>query len=123
MTYKYLTLIVATVFLLISNSTYSSETKNQTWTQNQTNKLYMRTITKDQCMLKAIDSLKDCETDSSCIEWVSVITNMCITHASGDIKKLCNNYKIKYIDKYCAPDYLDERHCKVLHIQNILSCP
>jgi len=52
------------------------------WSQSQLTETYMRSISKNMCMLKTIESLKNCESDK-CIKTLAAVTGDCVTFAQG----------------------------------------
>jgi hypothetical protein len=97
-----------------------AENKEGIWDQKQLNESYMRSLSKDECMIKTIKTLKTCKSDD-CIKTMAGILGDCLTWSSGEEKSFCSDYEEKYIRTYC-PYYLDDKRCLVLHVLYDIVC-
>jgi hypothetical protein len=85
------------------------------WKKSELNESYMRTLTKHQCMLKSVGTLKlGCRT-RECLLSVGAIIGDCVHWASGDHALFCASFKTEYVGSYCATNDLDARACTVIH--------
>ncbi|MNC16297.1 hypothetical protein D3C81_1132960 [compost metagenome] len=92
------------------------------WAKADLSELYMRELSKHQCMEKTIASLKSGCTSDQCLKTLAGISGDCITWAKGDAMEFCTSYRQAYISRYCATNELDARSCILLHIAEPKDC-
>ena len=91
------------------------------WSQSQLTETYMRSISKDICMLKTIESLKKCDSDK-CIKTLAAVTGDCVTFAQGSMNDFCSSYDLNYTTKYCDTGILSEKACRLIQATKTVSC-
>jgi hypothetical protein len=100
----------------------SDDSPASAWTQADLTELYMRELSKHQCMEKTIASLKSGCISDQCLKTLAGINGDCIAWAKGDAMEFCTSYKQTYISRYCATNELDARRCVLLHIAEPKNC-
>ena len=101
--------------IFLCDGAYAGD-KKDIWVQEQLNESYMHSLSKEECMIKTIKTLKICNNDA-CIKTMAGIVGDCITWASGEERSFCREYEEKYIRAYCrSADYLDDKRCLLLHV-------
>ena len=91
------------------------------WEQAELTEGYMRELTKDQCMLKTINSLKTCET-KYCMNAMADVVGDCVTWAKGDLHEFCEEYRERYMVSYCLSRELSRTGCAVVHTGKSVLC-
>ena len=92
------------------------------WKQIELTQKFMSSLTKDQCVLKTISSLKVDNPSEKYIKILAGITGDCVTLASGNIESWCKSYSKNYIRNICSKNILDARDCTLIHVMYISSC-
>jgi hypothetical protein len=107
---------------------YKSASKRNTqsiqiseWSQSELTESYMRSISKNMCMLKTIESLKKCESED-CIRTMAGVTGDCVTFAQGSIDDFCSTYNSNFIIKYCESGVLSENACMFIRNAKLVLC-
>jgi len=59
------------------------------WKQEELNEQFMRSLTKQQCMVKTVADLKAGCTTEQCMKTLGGITGDCVTWATGSIATFC----------------------------------
>lgn len=95
--------------------------KTEMWKQEQLNETYMRSLSKDACMAKTINSLKACDSEL-CIKTMAGVTGDCVAYASGEKESFCKNYEGKYIKEYCTSKHLSNSSCTLIYGFNKIYC-
>jgi hypothetical protein len=95
--------------------------KTEMWKQEQLNETYMRSLSKDECMAKTINSLKACDSDR-CIKTMAGVAGDCVTYGSGEKESFCKNYEDKYIKEYCTSKQLNNSSCALIYGFNKIYC-
>lgn len=95
--------------------------KIEMWKQEQLNEAYMRSLSKDECMAKTIQSLKACDSER-CIKTMAGVTGDCVTYGSGEKESFCKNYDNKYIKEYCTSKQLSNSSCALIYGFNRIYC-
>ena len=109
--------------LICMTGTVNSAPSYKVWRNGQLNEKYMRSISKHDCMIKSIVTLKTvCKQNESCIQTTGGVLGDCVTWAKGDIETFCNGYDEKYIKRYCTSDYLTEKQCVLINLGNSHWC-
>ena len=88
--------------------------KTEMWKQEQLNETYMRSLSKDECMAKTINSLKSCDSER-CIKTMAGVTGDCVVYGSGEKENFCKNYEGKYIKEYCNSKQLSNSSCALIY--------
>lgn len=91
------------------------------WKKEELNENYMRSLSKNNCMSKTVQSLKKCNGDPKCITNFAGIVGDCVTWASGEKETFCENYNNNFLRSYC-PSSLDNKNCMFLYGFNELYC-
>lgn len=92
------------------------------WKQSELTEDYMKSLTKQQCMVKTIASLKtDCKSDA-CLKTLAGISGDCTTWAQGDLQEFCTSFDASYLQRYCWSNVLDARSCMFLNIGKAVNC-
>ena len=91
------------------------------WSQTELAEAYMSGISKNMCMLKTIESLKKCDSES-CIRTMAGITGDCVSYAHGSMDDFCSNYKSNYISKYCDSGVLNKNASDFIRSAKIFFC-
>ena len=92
------------------------------WKQEELNEQFMRSLTKQQCMVKTVADLKAGCTTEQCMKTLGGITGDCVTWATGSIATFCATYDRDYIARYCVSNELDARRCVFLHVAKPSLC-
>lgn len=92
------------------------------WKQVELTQSFMESITKDQCVIKTISSLKVDNQSETYIKTLAGITGDCVTWASGEMNTFCKSYSANYIRNICSTNTLDARDCVLIHIIHLQSC-
>ena len=102
---------------------YATETINTTgaWTQAEMTESYMRQLTKDQCMEKTVNLLKTCDSQN-CVNTMAAVIGDCVTLAEGDMDEFCENYRERYMVKYCLSGELSGMGCAVVETGQGVLC-
>lgn len=108
------------IIIFISTIVYAGS-KTDYWIQEQLDETYMRSLSKNECMSKTINSLKVCNSDH-CIKTMAGVTGDCLVSSSGKMEIFCKNYKEKYIKPYCLSKYFDDRTCRLFYAIDEVSC-
>jgi len=91
------------------------------WSQPQLTETYMRSISKNMCMLKTIESLKECDSDN-CIKTLAAVTGDCVSFAQGSMNVFCSSYDLNYTNEYCDTGILSEKACKLIQVTKTVFC-
>ena len=110
--------IVFLIFMVFQMA-HANETA---WKQSELTQGFMESLTKDQCVLKTISSLKVDNPSEMYIQTLAGITGDCVTWASGEMNVFCKSYSKSYIRKICSTNTLDARDCVLIHIIYQQSC-
>jgi hypothetical protein len=108
------------LLIFLCDGVYAEDRKD-IWAKEQLNESYMRSLSKDECMIKTINTLKVCNSDA-CLKNLGGIAGDCITWASGEENSFCADYEEKYIRIYCRSDHFDDRLCYFLDIVYDVMC-
>ena len=112
-----------TLFILIFfTSTAYADTDKYIWKNNELNESYMRSITKHDCMLKAVATLKLVCKSGQCIKTVGGVTGDCLEWSKGTRSEFCQDFETKYIQRYCVSGFLDPRRCELIQMSNKYYC-
>jgi len=115
-----MSIIKGIILLLIFVQTiFANETA---WKQAELTQKFMSSLTKDQCVLKTISSLKVDNPSEEYIKTLAGITGDCVTWASGNIDVWCKSYSKNYIRNICSKNILDARDCTLIHVMYENSC-
>ena len=90
------------------------------WVQAELTEKYMRELTKDQCMLKTINSLQTCGT-KDCIDAMAGVVGNCVTWGKGDLLQFCEEYRERYIVS-CLSGELSRAACAVVYPSESVLC-
>jgi len=91
------------------------------WKQEQLNKKYMQSISKDKCMSKTISSLKICDSQR-CLKNMGGVSGDCLVFASGEKDNFCQNYEARYTNTYCPSKDLGDSICRLLYTLENVYC-
>lgn len=120
---QFLSVLVLLLSCMGANAQQASGQSPATpWAETDLTELYMRDLSKHQCMKKTIASLKSGCTSDQCLKTLAGINGDCITWAKGDATEFCASYRQAYISRYCATNELDARRCILLHIAEPKDC-
>lgn len=100
-------LIIASVFV---NSFAIAQQEDNAWQETQLNEIFMKKISKEQCMNKTLSSMKDGCNSDSCVKTIAGVLGDCLTWARGNQVSYCVNYDLNYT-KQCIDNKLDGRAC------------
>ncbi len=107
------------LLLIFVQSIFANETA---WKREELTQKFMSSLTKDQCVLKTISSLKVDNSSEENIKTLAGITGDCVTWASGNIDTWCKSYSKNFIRNVCSKNILDARDCTLIHVMYISSC-
>ena len=114
-------ILLAALLLTISLSV-SGNPRTDPWRKDELNEKFMRTLTKNQCMAKAISMLATTCSSPECLKNLAGITGDCVTWAIGNDGEFCSSYDREYISSYCATNEMDARRCTYLYIGKTTMC-
>lgn len=109
------------VMLALISKPAGGDGNSTVWKQEQLTETYMRSLSKEECMKKTVETLKAGCDSERCMKTMAGVMGDCVTWASGDLKSFCNEYD-KYIGAYCFSNYLDARRCTMLHVGKTSLC-
>ena len=115
-------ILLMMIVLVPSLSVSNSDIEEEPWRQAQLNEAFMRSLSKHQCVLKTIRTLKDKCRDNQCVLMMSGVMGDCVEWGSGDMRALCADYDKKYIARYCGSGYLSMEGCKLLSVHKEVAC-
>lgn len=115
-------ILIAILLIAPSPSLGDSEKDYEPWRQSQLNETFMRSLTKHQCVMKTIRTLKEKCRDNECIVTMGGVLGDCVEWASGEMTAYCADYDKKYIARYCGSEYLDAPRCALLAVDKMVSC-
>lgn len=98
--------------LMFSQIAYSNETA---WKQSELTESFMRSLNKDQCVVKTLYSLTSNDFDFEQTKTLAGITGDCVTWSSGDMETFCQTFVKKYINPFCGNNLLDARDCTIIY--------
>lgn len=105
----------------VNASTRHSQGNQLKWTQPELTETYMKSITKNTCMLKTIEFLKTCDSDD-CVKTMAGVTGDCVTFAQGSTVDFCSSYYRNFTSKYCHTGLLSKNACRVIDATYFVHC-
>lgn len=95
---------------------------NGVWSQGLLNEAYMRSLTKDECMSRTIETLRSVCKSDGCIKTMGGIVGDCVMLASGDTIRFCADYDAKYTPSFCLQGSFDEKRCYLIKVGKKVLC-
>jgi hypothetical protein len=114
--------LIITIITILTVGTSISAEKYEVWKQEQLNETYMRSLTKDQCMKKTINTIRDVCKSDNCIKIMAGVSGDCVTWASGDKRSFCKEYRNRYTKTYCLSGELDAKRCMLVYFGETTYC-
>jgi hypothetical protein len=91
------------------------------WTQSQLSETYMRSLRKEQCVSKTIETLHSCDT-SNCLKTMGGVLGDCFTWAHGSHTESCASM-VSQVATSCLSNHISGSACFVLVIGRETLCP